>query len=58
MLRVYDDIAGQSGILNWACITFEYDVVLPVELTSFTATGIGGGVRIDFATASERDNGL
>lgn len=55
-LRVYDDIPGQNGTLNWVCITFEYDQILPVELTAFNATGVGGGVRIDFATASERDN--
>jgi subtilisin-like proprotein convertase family protein len=56
ILHVVDWSRGDSGWVNWVCLNFSYDEILPVELASFDAVGRADGVHISFATATENNN--
>lgn len=56
ILHVVDAFQGNSGRLNWVCLSFQYDEILPVELASVNAVAEQGGIRLHFATASESRN--
>ena len=55
-LVLIDTTQFSTGTLNWVCLTFEYDQILPVDLISFDATAEAGGIRLAFRTASETNN--
>jgi subtilisin-like proprotein convertase family protein len=57
IIRVYDGAGGDVGVLNWACLTFEYDYILAVELLGdLTATARDRAVTLNWSTASEVNN--
>ena len=49
--------AGQTGTINWWSIEFVSGVILPVEMTSFTASGGNNRVLLNWRTESETNNG-
>ena len=53
VLHVTDTMYLYTGMLNWVCLSFNYDEILPVELSSFTATARTNGIEVAFRTASE-----
>ncbi|HEY3293797.1 MAG TPA: proprotein convertase P-domain-containing protein, partial [bacterium] len=56
VLRISGAQAGDSGRVNWVCLSFQYDEILPVELASVSANPEQGGIRFRFATATENRN--
>ena len=56
VLRVISNSSYGVSTLNWACLHFEYDYILPVELTSFDAFPGDRNVTLKWVTASEADN--
>jgi subtilisin-like proprotein convertase family protein len=53
VLHVADSVSFNFGHLDWFCLSFNYDQILPVELTTFSATAQAQGIEIAFRTASE-----
>ncbi|MCC6475521.1 T9SS type A sorting domain-containing protein [bacterium] len=48
-----DDEGGIAGTINWACLTFTYDYILPVEFGSFDAVAGDNMITLNWSTASE-----
>jgi subtilisin-like proprotein convertase family protein len=55
-LYVADNADADVGAILAACLSFEYDEILSVELTSFDATAGDGRVTLNWQTASEMNN--
>ncbi|HEY3294128.1 MAG TPA: T9SS type A sorting domain-containing protein [bacterium] len=55
-ILIRDAQASYGGYLNCACLEFQYDEMLPVEMTAFTATSAERGIALNWATASETRN--
>ena len=53
VLCITDDAGGDVGWLNWVCLTFEYDEILPVAFGSFDAVAGNGSVTLNWNTESE-----
>jgi subtilisin-like proprotein convertase family protein len=55
-LVITDDTGGDVGYVYCWCLEFEYDYILAVELSSFTAVTGDNSVELQWTTASETDN--
>ncbi|NUO20421.1 proprotein convertase P-domain-containing protein, partial [bacterium] len=55
VLAITDLYGGDDGWLNWVCLTFEYDEILPVAFGSFDAVAGNGLVTLNWNTLSETD---
>jgi len=56
-VTIYNDVLAQRhGIVTTQLIDFLDEHMDPVELSSFTATVVGGGARLTWRTERERDN--
>ena len=56
ILHIDDLYGGDFGILNWACLTFEWDIILAVELSGFDAIAGDNSVMLNWTTGSETNN--
>jgi subtilisin-like proprotein convertase family protein len=52
-LRVCDNAGGDTGTINWACLTFTYDYILPVTGVAFDAVAGNNSITLNWSTASE-----
>ncbi len=55
VLAVTDYWGGDDGWLNWVCLTFEYDIILPVNFGSFDAVAGDRQVTLNWNTLSENN---
>ncbi len=55
-LYIFDDAAGDTGYVHCVSLNISYDIILSVELSSFTAVAGDGNVTLNWVTASESDN--
>jgi len=55
VLCVLDRAGGDVGYVIGACLTFEYDIILPAEFGGFSAVSRDGEVALNWNTLSERE---
>ncbi len=53
---VSDRGRSHQGYLECVCLEFDYDVILNVDLLTFDARAITGGIELNWSTASESNN--
>lgn len=51
-----DSVVVTNSLIQQLIISVDYDAILPVELTSFTASVVGNGVQLNWITATEINN--
>jgi subtilisin-like proprotein convertase family protein len=55
VLCITDNYGGDNGWLNFVCLTFEYDEILPVQFGGFDAVAGNGKITLNWNTNSEHN---